>query len=468
MKAFGENYVSSATHDNNDTLDAPKCHPSTRVTFLGRLSNWVKDAESSASVTWLHGPAGAGKSTIARSLAEILYNEGLLGGSFFFFRTDPRRNSVNPFVATLAYQISRFIPDTLPYIATTVEGDPTICSTSLDTQFKKLIADPICTSESFLRKLLIIDGLDECINRTAILDVVFNNLPRLCGHLKFLVVSRPEYDIQRFFESATGQLVDKIELLGDLQAYDDVRAYLRDSFDRIKRTHPLRAHFSSDWPSDDAIERLVEKSSGHFIYASTVMKYIENDFDRPQKRLEVILNLRTSSQNPYGALDALYLNILTSSRVDHGLVVNILSIVIQADRFPEQYSYEWVRVMKSTPMLEAILGLEAGECELALLDLRSLVGGSDAVEFWHKSFSDFLLDPLRSQQFHVSSACNLIARGCLRLLVLNHVHYNFITNCSFLIGCYTTSIPLRAGKNVTTSSASAVQMQLPMSICKSL
>ena len=250
----------------------------------------------------------------------------------------------------------------------------------------------------------------------AILRVVLDNLPGLRDHVKFLIVSRPEYDIERCFKSAASQPVDTIELLGDLRAYEDVRAYLRDSFDQIKQTHPLQAHFTSDWPSDGAIERLVENSSGHFIYASTVIKYIENDFDRPQKRLEVILNLRTSSQNPYAALDALYLDILTSSRADHGLLVNIFSIVTQADQFPRQYSYKWVRVMKSTPMLEVILVLEPGECELALLDLRSLVGGSDTMEFWHKSFSDFLLDPSRSQKFHVSSAHAWVARGCLRLL----------------------------------------------------
>jgi len=431
LKAFGENYVSSATHDNNDPLEAPKCHPGTRVSFLRRLSNWAKDSESPASVTWLHGPAGAGKSAIARSLAQILDNDSLLAGSFFFFRTDSRRNSVNPFVATLAYQIAGFIPDTLQHIATAVEKDPTICSRSLETQFKKLIADPICASQTFVRKLLIIDGLDECINRMAILKVFFDNLPRLQGHFKFLIISRPEYDIQRFFESAAtnpGQLVDTIELLGDLQAFEDVRVYLRDNFDRITRTHPLRAHFMSDWLSDDAIERLVEKSSGHFIYASTVIKYIENDRDRPHKRLDDILKLRMSSQNPYAALDALYFDILTSSRADHGLLVNILSIVVQDDRFPRQYSYEW-RVMKSTHMLEAILVLEPGGCELELLNLKSLVEVKDTVNFWHKSFSDFLLDPFRSQEFHVSSAnaCTLIAKYCLRWLSSNLSEQRFRT-----------------------------------------
>jgi len=72
----------------------------------------VKDAETSVYVTWLHGPAGAGKSAIARSVAESLHREGLLAAAFSFFRTDSRRNSEKPFVPTLAYQIAYSIPET--------------------------------------------------------------------------------------------------------------------------------------------------------------------------------------------------------------------------------------------------------------------------------------------------------------------------------------------------------------------
>ena len=108
--------------------------------------------------------------------------------------------------------------------------------------------------------LVIIDGLDECVDPTArnlILNVVFrvNAFPLLHSHIKFLIVSRPEYDVQHSFDSAGHtfkQHIDTIGLLEDLQAYEDVRVYLRDMFLRIKQTHPLREHFSSDWPTVDA------------------------------------------------------------------------------------------------------------------------------------------------------------------------------------------------------------------------
>lgn len=52
-------------------------------------------------------------------------------------------------------------------------------------------------------------------------------------------------------------------------------------------TYPPR-HFRPDWPPESSIKSLVDKSSGHFLYASTVIRYIENVRDRPEKRLEML------------------------------------------------------------------------------------------------------------------------------------------------------------------------------------
>ena len=67
------------------------------------------------------------------------------------------------------------------------------------------------------------------------------------------------------------------------------------------------------WPSKGVIDRLVHKSGGYFIYASTVVKFIDEDFS-PQERLDQVLDSAVPSLDsaPFAELDKLYLQILSS------------------------------------------------------------------------------------------------------------------------------------------------------------
>ena len=273
--------------------------------------------------------------------------------------------------------------------------------------------------------LIIIDGLDEFedrIQRCLILKTIFDAVPRLCGHLKFLVASRPEFDIQSFFKLTDVKVHVKIvELLEDARAYDDVRTYLRESFNQLKQTHPLQEKLEADWPPFNSVEELVEKSSGHFIYASTVIKYIASPYDLSTRRLEQILGFRTVSHNPYANLDDLYYASGSGlSKVDRKVLIRILSAVLVCNLIDNTILYRFghdpAYTTKSDRFVECLLRLEPGEVRLALIDLKSLIVLNNqlqfksqcrsdvpaVVKFSHKSFPDFLLNPSRSKvEFYV-------------------------------------------------------------------
>ena len=72
---------------------------------------WIKwEEDLKAFIMWVYGPAGAGKSAIAHTIAEMC-EETILLASFFFSRNDPSRNTVKPLIATIAYQIILNFPD---------------------------------------------------------------------------------------------------------------------------------------------------------------------------------------------------------------------------------------------------------------------------------------------------------------------------------------------------------------------
>ena len=91
----------NAFYDSDNRPDPPKCHPKTRVAVINKIIDWATGmTDTNAFVLWLYGPAGAGKTAIARKVAELFAGHELLLASFLFFRSDSQRNTMKPLVAT--------------------------------------------------------------------------------------------------------------------------------------------------------------------------------------------------------------------------------------------------------------------------------------------------------------------------------------------------------------------------------
>src|SRR4051794_40019551 len=95
-----------AFHNSRERADPPKCHPHTREAILEKIMDWVmKKIDTDTFVMWLYGAAGAGKSAIAQSTAELCYKQKSLLASFFFSHSAVNRNTSDRLIATLAYQV---------------------------------------------------------------------------------------------------------------------------------------------------------------------------------------------------------------------------------------------------------------------------------------------------------------------------------------------------------------------------
>jgi hypothetical protein len=101
-----------AFHNSGERFNPPRCHPKTRIHIIAKIMNWiVGEVEWDRFVMWLYGPAGAGKSAIAQTIAEHCHASHLLLASFFFSRTDPKRNNEKSLIASIAYQITLNVPE---------------------------------------------------------------------------------------------------------------------------------------------------------------------------------------------------------------------------------------------------------------------------------------------------------------------------------------------------------------------
>jgi ABC-type glutathione transport system ATPase component len=96
-----------AMHDSSERFPPPKCHPDTRHEVIRVVMQWIEDDYPDSSVFWIYGPAGAGKSAIAQTLAELIQASGRsYGGSFFFSRGKIGRDQAHHLFTTIAYQLA--------------------------------------------------------------------------------------------------------------------------------------------------------------------------------------------------------------------------------------------------------------------------------------------------------------------------------------------------------------------------
>ncbi|KAF4616916.1 hypothetical protein D9613_008390 [Agrocybe pediades] len=404
-----ETVSSAAFHNSGERYDPPKCHPNTRVAVIQKIIDWIDGSDvdlHNALIMWLSGAAGAGKSAIAQSLAERCFSEGKLLASFFFGRLDPTRNHSRSLVTTIAYQLCSRFPVIRQIVVATIEKDPLIFSRSLLAQFTALVLNPLVqmasTPQNILPRLIIIDGLDECLDIKAqqdIIDAIYKVTQVSDYPILFLVCSRPENQISSAFNTRKMKdVLTRLFLDDNYVAREDIERYLRDHFTEIKSSHTFRRLIPATWPTSETIDTLVRKSSGQFIYATTVVRYVQSARHMPHHRLDALLHLRPSFKDlPFAELDSVYKHIFSTVK-DMDTVLEVLALVV-------------VHVGQSAfPVneMEKFLDLESGYIHVAFFDLGSLVEFREEtglyhneiprylIRFLHASFVDFLLDPKRS------------------------------------------------------------------------
>lgn len=352
---------------------------------------------------WIYGPAGAGKSAIMQTIAEICHALGILGGSFFFFRTGEKRNIKTHLIATLAYQLTVKYPGLYDDITLAILRNPTVFSQTLEAQVKALIIQPIIAfldmnpRVSELPSVILVDGLDECAPEESHREIITALSGFAFSPFRVIIGSRPEYVIRNtFFLPSMVERTQTLILDDNYKPNDDIRLFLKEKFAELKSNHPQGPYLPASWPSESSIATLVQNSSGQFIYAATVMKFVDSPRHDPIKALDSVLEAQPSpgrSETPFQQLDALYHHVLGAVQ-DIEKVLGILHCVMLA------------RHIYDVDEVEALLGYSNGESHTVLCDMHSLLHvpekRGDWITFHHTSLEDFLRDPLRARHLYIS------------------------------------------------------------------
>ncbi|KAG8794307.1 hypothetical protein FRC12_024968 [Ceratobasidium sp. 428] len=370
-----------------------ECTPNTRVKVLGDLYEWARGSKSQ-KVYWLNGMAGTGKTTIVYSLCKELDRSQGLAASFFCSRQLQECREVKRIVPTISYQLCRFSLPFRAVISRVLEADPDVCDQPLVDQFRQLIYEPLVEVKDTLPTYLvvIIDALDECDdNRGAdilkCLLLYARDLP-----VKFFVASRPDPKILDSMRQK-GEYAPAELRLHDLDRSivgEDIRTYL------VTKLAPPRVQLSAAH-----LDILVERSGVLFIYAATVVRYIEADnFSRGTKRMKEVLASASNgaASNSDKEINELYTMILAAAFDDPGLT--------ESDRTDARQILHTVVCAQeplSMEVMAGLLGLDSETLHAALRPLLSVLQVSDTAQVittLHESFPDYLLDENRSGRFY--------------------------------------------------------------------
>ena len=345
----------------------------------------------------------------------------LLGASFFCSRDYLDRKELKNIFPTLAYQFACRYPQFREHLVKVIRQDPSVAHSSLISQLRDLLVDPLFATG--ISCVIVIDALDECIDdqpASAILSV----LGRLVSELplvKFFITGRPEPRIRSGFRLPLLEPSTKVFLLHEVEPTsvgDDIRLYLTKRLTAIaKRRSDL--DLPEMWPSDEDITALVKKSSGLFIFASTVVRFIESEHHEPGERLQLIVS-RADDTNHEGAsgLDSLYSQVLRDafSGIEEESVFVDLKRILSAV------------VLALNPLsrdgLVQLLGIGSAAISTRLRYLHSVIlvptDKAKEIRVFHKSFPDFLQDPdrCRDPRFNIDYLARHgeMALDCLGLM----------------------------------------------------
>lgn len=398
--------------------DPVRCYPGTREEILADFNGWI-DAYTKRThpLRWLSGPAGAGKSAIVQSIAEGCLKRKVHMANFFFFRGDTTRNTAGPLVATLLYQILDFYPQATTLIEEVIARKPRIFEASIEEQFSLLIANHIghirqSSPSRHKAIVLLIDGLDECDSESkqqqqAVLRALNNLATMEDSPFIALVASRAEPQIVMAFNtfSMLGTSVRNTFLDENYRPSKDIHRFVVGEFDRIRRTHHLGHTLHPHWPLENVVLDIVRKSSGQFIFAATVMRFLANSPASPAYSLEKVQGLRPPRHSsPFSELDAVYTYILLQAE-DKQAVRDILFTHLLLQR--GENSPKSVRMYHLAPVVLATLGYDIHNIDSYLADLTAVLKFDHRTYkliFYHASLTDFLRDGSRSGEFHVDLA----------------------------------------------------------------
>jgi len=260
------------------------CMEGTRTTILQEIENEIKNVDG-PSMIWIRGSPVVGKSALVASIAARLRDQDRHIISFRFDRTQSATITTDALWRVVALGLARLYPSVRQQIRDIIHNDKVPDPSDIDGKFKFLIETPLSTLHDMPHEelpVIVIDALDECgglrhdssgkddykgLLRTLKRWAQVDHLKRF----KLVITSRQEDHISQTFPKSISTHIaipsGSDVKLGD-SASEDIRAFLKSCLENMGMNEAL---------IKKALDYLVPRAAGIFIWATTVANFLELD-----------------------------------------------------------------------------------------------------------------------------------------------------------------------------------------------
>jgi hypothetical protein len=268
--------LSDMPYANGARFDPEKgCLPGTRGGIIGEITQWVNSANGDdvSRVFFLSGVAGSGKSAIAHTIAQLLYQQKRLGSSYCFDRSDQANRRSSNLFGTIALNIADLDYQWKTPLSNIAKGNRPLRTTlSAAEQFKNFVSEPAKALTTVGPILIVTDALDGSADqpsRKALLDVLAKIIADLPPNFRILVTARPEPDIVDAFQNCQNIFCKYMDTINEGSNEADITLF-------IKTQLPGVRSLELKWPNKLWCHMLVNSSGGLFQWASTACRGIQD------------------------------------------------------------------------------------------------------------------------------------------------------------------------------------------------
>ena len=356
----------------------------TRKVRLKEIVDWVANKPEEedlpqSNTYWIYGLPGIGKTSLAHSISARLHDQRQLAGAFFCRRDDPNLSEPRNILPTLIYKLAEIFPPFRRIVADCLRSDPNLTPDSMRCSLFLDFLDKLPHSPNHFL-VFVIDAFDECGNsrsRSALLRPLIGAAAR-APWLKIIITSRPEADIQYFFDRLTQSSYLRYDLATDREASHDLRTFARSEFDLVAQ----QWYLPTPWPKESLLDGLISQANGLFIFIKTVVLALEHCANPTEFLKAISKDAGAGLKSLYG----LYSNII-NSRIAHSNTEfqRVIGVVLTVAPY---------RPLREETIAE-LAGVGPNLVQKWVDDLSSLLyrdeGTNGGIRVRHLSISDFLV-----------------------------------------------------------------------------